>query len=81
MRSGYQAAPEGDLADLRTWIEAEYAKARQAARDAAVHNRNVRQNEGIKAAVRASHPHTSAVARMCALGEVLQRLGWEVPSC
>lgn len=59
---------------LRPWLEAEYAKAQQAARDAAAYNRILREREGPKAASRHSHPHCSAVARMCALGEVLERL-------
>jgi hypothetical protein len=59
---------------LRAWLEAEYAKAQAAARDAAAHNRGVREREGAKAASRGSHGHCSAVARMCALGEVMALL-------
>lgn len=56
---------------LRPWLEAEYAKAQVAARTARLANANVRHREGPKAV---SCFHVSAAARMCALGEVLQRL-------
>lgn len=63
--------------DLHAWLAAEYIKARTAAREAAAHNAFVRWREGPKAVP--CH-HSSAVARMCALGEVLQRLGLPVPA-
>jgi hypothetical protein len=70
--------PAVDLDALRVWLQAEYAKARTAARAEAVANQTIRQREGHKAV-----PcfHASAISRMCALGAVLQRLAEEVPSC
>lgn len=62
---------------LPAWLAAEYVKARTAARDAAAHNAFVRRREGPKAVP--CH-HSSAVARMCAFGEVLQRLGLPIPA-
>ncbi len=66
--------------DLPAWLDAEYVKARTAARTAAVGNAEVRELEGLKAASRRSHFHVSAVARMCAFGEVLQLLDLPIPA-
>lgn len=62
---------------LAVWLAAEYIKARTAAREAAAHNASIRRREGSKAV-----PcfHSSAVARMCAFGEVLQLLDLPVPA-
>lgn len=56
---------------LRAWLETEYVKAQQAARDAAVANARSRRSGGRSAA---AIFHASATARMCAFGEVLDRL-------
>jgi hypothetical protein len=57
--------------NLHVWLVAEYAKAQAAARDARVHNENIRAREGGKAG---GAFHVSAIARMVALGQVLERL-------
>lgn len=64
-------------ADLPAWLATEYVKARTAVREASAHNASIREREGPKAVP--CH-HSSAVARMCALGEVLQRLDLPVPA-
>jgi hypothetical protein len=60
---------------LRDWLRAEYAKAQEAARVARLANGEVRRREGPKAV---GCFHVSAVARMVALGEVLERLDNDV---
>lgn len=51
-----------ELDELRAWLQVEYDKAKTAAREA--------KHRGSGRAMF----HASAVARMCALGEVLKRL-------
>jgi hypothetical protein len=63
-----------ELAVLRAWLHVEMDKARATARVESRRLADLRTREGLKAAVRASHEHCSAMARLCALGEVLERL-------
>lgn len=49
---------------LRAWLAIEYDRAQAAARDVA----------GSRGGTLGQHKHCSAVARMCALGEVVQQL-------
>lgn len=64
------------MSALRDWVTAEYAKAQQAARTARLANEDTRDREGPKAV---GCFHASAVARMVALGEVLERLDDDAP--
>lgn len=63
-----------ELAALRAWLLAEMDTARATARERAEYLADLRRREGLKASVRASHEHCSAVARLVALGEVLNWL-------
>lgn len=63
------------MTGLRDWLQAEYAKAQAAARVARVANEDARRLEGPKAV---GCLHVSAVARMVALGQVLEQLDEDV---
>ena len=52
--------------ELRTWVAAEYAKAQTAAIRALKYRRESGNPRALE--------HASAVARVCALGEVLRRI-------
>jgi hypothetical protein len=63
-----------ELAALHAWLLAEMDTARTTAREQAFVLADLRRREGQRTAIRASHAHCSAIARLCALGEVLNWL-------
>lgn len=63
-----------NLAELRRWLLAELDAARQAAKDARAKTAWARSHEGRRAAIAMSYEHSSAMAKVCTLGQTLQKI-------